>query len=85
MIITGSSASLPRSGLENSHDVVVVARQYGDTLPTLPVPDPNGLIIRSREDPRVLVVEVDGADVVEVTVEGEETATGLVAVGRRER
>lgn len=29
----------------------------------------------------MLVVEVDGADVVEVTVKGEETAAGLVAGG----
>lgn len=52
----------------HSHDVMIMPRQDGDALPTLPIPNPNGLIIRSGEDPRVLVVKVDGADVVEMAV-----------------
>lgn len=63
-----------------SHDVVVVAGENGNALARLPVPDPDRLVVGSGEDPGVLVVEVDGADVVEVTVEGKKASAGLVAV-----
>lgn len=43
----------------------------------LPVPDANGLVVRGRNDPGKLVVEEDGADIVEMAIEGEEAATSL--------
>jgi hypothetical protein len=58
---------------------VVMPRQDRDTCPTLPVPDPNRLVVRRRDDPRLFGVEVDGTDVVEVAVESEEAAAGFVA------
>lgn len=51
---------------EHVHDVVIVPRQDGYTRPGLPVPNPDGLIVRSRNDPRVFAVKEDCADVVEV-------------------
>jgi hypothetical protein len=48
------------------HDVVVVPCQDGDTCPRLPIPNPNGLIIRRRDDPRVLSVEEHCSDIVEI-------------------
>lgn len=44
---------------DHVHDVVVVARQDGDTLSTLPVPNANGLVVGGGQDPGMLVVEVD--------------------------
>lgn len=61
-----------------THDVVIVAGEDRDTGPRLPVPNPNSLVVRRGEDPRVGVVEEDGAHVVQVAVEGEQAATRLV-------
>lgn len=44
---------------DHVHDVMVVARQDGDTLSTLPVPNANGLVVGGGQDPGMLVVEVD--------------------------
>lgn len=41
-------------------------REDGDALSTLPVPDSDSLIIGSRDDPRVLVMEEDGSNIVEI-------------------
>lgn len=57
---------------------MVMPGQHTDTLSRLPVPNANRLIITGRDDPRVLVVEEDGAHVVEMAVQGEEAATLLV-------
>jgi hypothetical protein len=48
------------------HDVVVVPCQDGNTCPRLPVPNPNGLIIRRRNDPWILSVKEDSSDIVEI-------------------
>lgn len=48
-------------GMESSaHDVVIMSGQYGNTASRLPVPDSDGLIIRSWDDPRVLVMKLPG-------------------------
>ena len=55
------------------HDVVGVTGEDGETGAGLPVPYAEGLVVRGREDPWELVVKKDGANVVEVSVEGKET------------
>ena len=59
---------------------MVVTGQDGDAAPVLPVPDPDGLVVARRDDPGLFRVEVDGSDIVQVTVQREETPSGLVAV-----
>lgn len=44
----------------------------------MPVPYPDGLVVRGGDNPRQLVVEEDGADVVEMAVEGEKAPPRLV-------
>lgn len=44
----------------------------------LPIPYPDGLVVGARDDPRQLVVEEDGADVVEMAIQGEQTPPGLI-------
>lgn len=43
-----------------------VSGQYGQTMAGLPVPDANGLVVAGADDPGVLVVEGDRADVIQV-------------------
>ena len=43
----------------------------------LPVPYSDGLIVGTRDDPRELVVEEDGAHIIEMATEGEETSPRL--------
>jgi hypothetical protein len=51
-------------GVEAStHNIVVVAGEYGNASPGLPVPDPDSLVIRAGYNPRVLVVELKKTDV----------------------
>ena len=61
-----------------AHDVVVVASEHSDAGARLPVPNANGLIVRGRQNPRVFVVKLNGANVVEVTEQREEATTLLV-------
>ena len=61
-----------------AHDVVVVSGEYRDAGAALPVPDPDGLVITGADDPGVLLVELDRADVVQVAQEGEQAAPQLV-------
>jgi len=63
---------------QSAHDIVVVASQNGDASARLPVPDANGLVVAGADNPGILVVELHGADVVEVAQEGEEAAVELV-------
>ena len=63
----------------SAHDVVVVTSEHGDGVSALPVPDSNRLIIRSRDDPRVLGVELHRANVVQVPQEREQATPKLVA------
>jgi hypothetical protein len=44
----------------------------------LPVPNANRLIIGGRQDPRELMVEENGANVIEMTVQCEKTSSRLV-------
>ena len=62
----------------SAHHVVVVARQHGQARARLPVPDANSLVVRSAHNPRVLIVKLNGADVVEVPEKSEKTAPKLV-------
>jgi len=63
---------------QRTHDIVIVSGQNGDASARLPVPDSNGLVVASADDPGILVVELHGADVVEVAEEREEAAVELV-------
>lgn len=60
-----------------AHDVVVVARHGAEQRAVLPVPYPNRLVVTSTNNPRELVVEEDGANVVQVAVKGKEAAPSL--------
>lgn len=55
-----------------------MAGDYGDAGTALPVPDSDRLVVAGTEDPREFVVELDGADVVHVAGEREETSLLLV-------
>lgn len=61
-----------------AHHVVVVSGQDTDARSRLPVPDADGLIIRRTQHPGILVVEHGGANVVQVTEQGEDAALLLV-------
>jgi hypothetical protein len=43
-----------------------MSSQDGNTCPRLPIPDPDSLIIRRRDDPRVFSMEKDSPDIVEI-------------------
>ena len=57
---------------------MIVTGQNGDAGARLPVPDADGLVVAGADNPGVLVVELDGADVVEVSEESEEAPVELV-------
>ena len=61
-----------------AHGVVVVARHGAQQGAVLPVPYPDGLVVAGADDPGELVVEEDGADIVEMAVQSEEATAGLV-------
>ena len=61
-----------------AHNVVIMSRKNPDRVSALPVPDPNRLIIRSGDDPRVLWVKLNRSDVVQVTQKREHTPSELV-------
>lgn len=61
-----------------AHCVVIVTRHRADQRSILPIPDANGLIVRAGEDPGKLVVEEDGANVIEMSIESEEAPSSLV-------
>lgn len=65
-------------GMElGAHDVVVVACHCAEQRAVLPVPYPDRLVVTSTDNPRELVVEEDGTNVVQVAVEGKEAAPSL--------
>ena len=68
-----------------AHHVVVVPREHRDARARLPVPDADRLVVRRRHYPRVLVVELDCTDVVEVAEQREETAPEFVVPHLRAR
>ena len=61
-----------------AHDVVVMAGEHADALPTLPVPDPHRLVVGGGQDPGVLVVEHGRPDVVKMAQQGEDAPPLLV-------
>lgn len=61
-----------------AHYVVIVPGQHANASATLPVPDSDGLIVRSAEDPGILLMEHSGPDVIEMTQQGEDASTLLV-------
>ncbi|RUS27656.1 hypothetical protein BC938DRAFT_482933 [Jimgerdemannia flammicorona] len=52
--------------------------QDRDTIAALPIPDADRLIVGGADNPGILVVEEDGADVIQMAVEREEASTRLV-------
>ena len=52
----------------NSHYIMVVSGENGDTRPRLPVPDSYGLVIRRRDDPWVFSMKVDCPNVIKICV-----------------
>lgn len=61
-----------------AHYVVIVPSQYTNASATLPVPDADGLIVRSAEDPGILLMEHSGPDVIQMTQQGEDASSLLV-------
>lgn len=57
---------------------MVVTSESHKALARLPIPNPDHLVIRGRENPRSLSVELNSTDVVEMAKEGEHTASALV-------
>ena len=60
-----------------AHDVVVVARHGAEQGAVLPVPYPDRLVVTTTDNPRELMVEEDGTNVIQVAVEGKEAAPSL--------
>lgn len=50
---------------------MIVPSQNANTVSALPIPYSNSLIIRRTQDPRVLVVEEGGSNVIQMTQQGE--------------
>ena len=62
-----------------AHDVVIMPSEYRYGATALPVPDSDGLIIRSGDDPRVLRVKLHRTNVVQVTQERKQASPELIA------
>lgn len=62
-----------------AHHIVIVSRENADASTALPVPDPDSLIVRGAEDPRILVMEDRRPDVVEMP-EKREYASSLLVI-----
>jgi hypothetical protein len=62
-----------------THYIVRVARKDGDLAAVLPVPDTNCLIVRRGDYPGEIVVELNCAHVVDVSVQCKHTFLGLIA------
>lgn len=61
-----------------THHIVVVTCKDGDASSRLPVPYTYGLIIRGTENPRVLVMELNSSDVIQMPEKVEQAPSGLV-------
>mmetsp|Transcript_33211 Transcript_33211/g.93100 ORF Transcript_33211/g.93100 Transcript_33211/m.93100 type:complete len:269 (+) Transcript_33211:2194-3000(+) len=61
-----------------AHDVMNVSRQCGNTLPGLPVPDKNGLVVGGAQDPGTNFVELDGSNIVKMFGKCKQTLPHLV-------
>lgn len=62
----------------SAHSIVVVARHGAEKGAVLPVPYPDSLVVTRTDDPGKFVVEEDGADIVEMPVQREQTSACLV-------
>ena len=49
---------------ESCHDIIGVPTKNIQMLSRLPIPNSNCIIIRARDDPRVLGVELHGSDII---------------------
>ena len=61
-----------------AHDVVIVSGNDANAVARLPVPDANGLVIGAAQNPRILVMEKGGANVVQMAEQREEAPALLV-------
>lgn len=78
-LIKGGRHNKVLFGMEGrAHDVVIVARQDGDTSAGLPVPYAHRLIITGAHNPRVLVMELNSANVIEVSEKSKNTPVLLI-------
>lgn len=57
---------------------MIVAGEHGDAGARLPVPDADRLVVGAAQDPRVLVMELGRAHIVQVAEQGEDATTLLV-------
>lgn len=73
MVVASHSANY-RDSVRSQIEGVRVPTQR----PVLPIPYPDRLIIRTGQNPRQLVMEKDGAYVVEVAIQREETSPCLI-------
>lgn len=55
-----------------------VSSQHRNALSRLPVPNSDRVIVRSRDNPRILSVEFDSANVVQVIAQSEDASLLLV-------
>ena len=62
----------------SAHNVVVVSSKDSNGVTALPIPDSHGLVIGSRDDPWVLVVEESGTNVVKMSKKSENASLLLV-------
>ncbi len=64
-----------------AHDIMIVSSEYTQTSPLFKIPQSKSLIVTRTENPREgagIGVELDGADVIQMTEEGEEAPAELV-------
>lgn len=69
--ITKITVSFPDHQVQSARQS---SRQDGDTSPRLPVPDPDRLVIGSRQDPRTFSVKVGRPDIVQVCTPAKATS-----------
>ena len=61
-----------------AHDVVVVACEDADAVSRLPVPNANCLIVGTTDDPRILMMEEGGSDIIQMTEKSKNTSAQFV-------
>ena len=61
-----------------THGVVIMTRHGTNQRSVLPVPYADGLVVGATHDPRQLVVEEDGANIIEMAVQREQASPGLI-------
>jgi hypothetical protein len=61
-----------------AHSVVIVTRHRANERPILPIPYPYRLVVGTRYNPGQLVVEEHGSNIVEMSIQREETPPCLI-------